>query len=114
MRGELIAYAGRAMDSQEPKYRFPAGFRKSQVLFNLHRAIATPASTVIIVEGFFDTFAVYQAGYPTVVALMGSSLSRHQADLLKQHFQQILVMLDDDTAGRQGATAIAEALMPDM
>ena len=23
-------------------------------------------------------------------------------------------MLDDDTAGRQGATAIAEALMPDM
>jgi DNA primase catalytic core, N-terminal domain/CHC2 zinc finger len=39
--GELIAYAGRAIDGQEPKYRFPAGFRKSLVLFNLHRAIAT-------------------------------------------------------------------------
>jgi len=112
--GELIAYAGRAIDGEEPKYRFPAGFRKSLVLFNLHRAVATNASTVIIVEGFFDTFAVHQAGYPTVVALMGSTLSRHQADLLKQHFERILVMLDDDTAGQQGATAVAEALTPAM
>ena len=112
--GELIAYAGRAIDGQEPRYRFPAGFRKSLVLFNLHRAVATNANTVIIVEGFFDTFAVHQAGYPTVVALMGSTLSRHQADLLKQHFQRILVMLDDDAAGRQGAAAVADALTPDM
>ena len=112
--GELIAYAGRAIDGQEPKYRFPAGFRKSLVLFNLHRAVATNASTVIIVEGFFDTFAVHQAGYPTVVALMGSTLSRHQADLLKQHFERIFVMLDDDTAGQQGASAVAEALTPAM
>src|SRR5438067_1782904 len=36
--GELIAYAGRAIDGHEPKYRFPAGFRKSLALFNLHRA----------------------------------------------------------------------------
>ena len=66
-------YAGRAIDGQEPKYRFPAGFRKSLVLFNLHRAIATHASTVIVVESFVDTIAVHQAGYP-VVGLMGSTL----------------------------------------
>jgi hypothetical protein len=60
--GKLVAYAGRAIDGQEPKYRFPAGFRKSLVLFNLHRAVATGARTVIVVEGFFDAIAVHQGG----------------------------------------------------
>jgi DNA primase len=64
--GDLVAYAGRAIDAREPKYRFPAGFRKSLVLFNLHRVIARKASTVIVVESFFDTIAVHQAGYPVV------------------------------------------------
>jgi DNA primase len=45
---------------------------------------------------------------------MGSTLSRHQADLLKQHFQRVFVILDDDTAGHQGVTAIAEALASTM
>jgi DNA primase len=109
-RAELIAYAGRAIDGQEPKYRFPAGFRKSLVLFNLHRAITTKTSTVIVVEGFFDAIAVHQAGYPTVVAMMGSTLSRYQADLLSSHFDRVIVMLDGDDAGRQGASAVAAAL----
>lgn len=108
--GELIAYAGRAIDGQEPKYRFPAGFRKSRVLFNLHRAIATNTSTVIVVEGFFDTIAVHQAGYPAVVALMGSTLSACQADLLVSHAEQALLMLDGDAAGQQGTDAILRLL----
>jgi len=36
-KGELLAYAGRSVDGSEPKYKFPSGFRKSLVLFNLHR-----------------------------------------------------------------------------
>ncbi|MGH9371237.1 MAG: toprim domain-containing protein [Vicinamibacterales bacterium] len=108
--GELVAYAGRAIDGQEPKYRFPRGFRKSVVLFNLHRVLKTAARTVIVVEGFFDAFAVHQAGFPAVVALMGSTLSRPQADLLTTHFDQVLLMLDGDDAGRHGAAAIASTL----
>jgi DNA primase len=53
-----------------------------------------------VVEGFFDTLAVHQAGYPMVVGLMGSALSRHQADLLATHFDRDLLMLDSDEAGR--------------
>jgi 5S rRNA maturation endonuclease (ribonuclease M5) len=108
--GELIAYAGRAVDGHEPKYQFPAGFRKSLVLFNLHRALKTGASTVIVVEGFFDALAVHQAGHPAVVALMGSALSRPQADLLTTHFDRVLLMLDGDEAGRHGAAAITTTL----
>jgi DNA primase len=38
----------------QPRYRFPSGFAKSEVLFNLHRAAAAGQQTVVIVEGFFD------------------------------------------------------------
>jgi hypothetical protein len=108
--GELIAYAGRTINGHEPKYRFPAGFRKSLVLFNLHRAIATKASTVLVVEGFFDAIAVHQAGYP-VVGLMGSTVSRHQADLLTGSFDRVVLMLDGDEAGQHGALSVAQALV---
>jgi DNA primase len=57
--GELVAYSGRAIDSTEPKYRLPAGFRKSHVLFNLHRAIQSCDYALILVEGFFDTFKIH-------------------------------------------------------
>jgi DNA primase len=109
-RGELVAYAGRAIDREEPRYRFPRGFRKSLVLFNLHRVLKTGARTVIVVEGFFDALAVHQAGYPAVVALMGSTLSRPQGDLLTTHFDRVLLMLDGDDAGRHGAAAITSTL----
>ncbi|MCA1559924.1 MAG: toprim domain-containing protein [Acidobacteria bacterium] len=108
--GDLIAYVGRAIGNEEPKYRFPAGFKKSHVLFNLHRARATGTREVIVVEGFFDTFAVDQAGCAAVVALMGSTLSRDQADLLCAHFERMLLMLDGDQAGRHGAATIADTL----
>ena len=72
-RGELVAYAGRAVDGRIPKYKVPGGFRKSLELYNLHRAMATSSKTVIVVEGYFDCVRVHQAGLPWVVGLMGSS-----------------------------------------
>ena len=88
-QGRLVAYAGRAVDGQEPKYRFPAGFRKSQVLFNLDRAIETGDNNAIVVEGFFDALKVHQAGHPAVVALMGSSFSQRQSELLLSRFASV-------------------------
>jgi DNA primase len=108
--GDLVAYIGRTPEDAIPKYRFPKGFRKSLVLFNLHRALATEARDVIVVEGFFDAFAVHQAGYPAVVALMGSTLSPYQADLLRTHFDRVLLMLDGDEAGRLGVATIIRTL----
>jgi hypothetical protein len=39
LEGALVAYVGRSIDAREPRYRFPTGFRKSHLLFNLHRAV---------------------------------------------------------------------------
>lgn len=112
-RGELVAYAGRAVDDSEPKYRFPSGFKKSEVLWNLDRVLTTPKGEepVIVVEGFFDTMKIHQAGLPRVVSLMGSSLSVVQATLVCQ-FARVALCLDGDEAGRQATQAIAAQLLP--
>jgi DNA primase len=105
--GELVAYAGRAVDGTEPRYKFPAGFHKSLELFNLHRVIGE--LSVVLVEGFFDCMKVTQAGFPCV-ALMGSTMSKVQEDLLAEHFGHVVVMLDGDEAGREASAEITDRL----
>ncbi len=101
--GELVAYAGRAVTDataeSNGRYKLPKGFEKSHVLFNLHRAKDSSARGLIVVEGFFDCFKVHQAGFPNVIALMGSSLSDHQEQLLLEHTDQLDLMFDGDDAG---------------
>jgi len=101
--GDLVAYAGRAVDDrlaeEKGKYRLPDGFKKSAVLFNLHRAKEHASRGLIVVEGFFDCFRVHQAGFPNVVALMGSALSDDQERLLIEHTDRLDLMFDGDDAG---------------
>ena len=106
--GELVAYAGRAIDGSEPRYKLPAGFHKSLELFNLHRLIrgTSMRRRVVVVEGFFDCIKLSEAGF-CCVALMGCSMSATQEGLLLRHFGGVWLMLGGDEAGRQ---ATAECL----
>ena len=113
-KGEVVAYAGRFPgDSGEdvPKYKLPQGFRKSQELFNIDRAIKEPADKpLVIVEGFFDAIKLHQNGYKKVVALMGSTLSAAQEELIREHIDstgKVIVMLDENEAGQAGRDDIA-------
>ena len=111
-RGELVAYVGRAIGGGEPKYKFPPGFKKTLVLYNLVRALKAPdARRVVVVEGFFGTMKVHQAGFPCVVGLMGSTLSEAQEKLLSEHFREAVLLLDGDEAGREGTAQIAARLV---
>jgi DNA primase len=109
VEGKVVAYAGRIPG--EPagdiaKYKLPQGFRKSLELFNIDRAIKESADIpLVIVEGFFDCMKLYQQGCRKVVALMGSTLSAVQEVLIRAHTNeqsQVIVMLDEDEAGRAG------------
>src|SRR5262249_35244337 len=100
--GELVAYAGRAIDDSEPKYKLPSGFHKSLVVYNLHRAIQRTREMVVVVEGYFGCAHVWKAGFPSV-ALMGCSLSERQEDLIAKHFRRVLLVLDGNKPGQQCA-----------
>ena len=108
--GRLVAYAGRSVDGRQPRYLFPAGFVKSQVLFNFHHAAAAGSDTVWVVEGFFDCLRVSQAGMESVVALMGTELYEHPAQLLAERFARVMLLLDGDEAGRKGSDRVAARL----
>ena len=109
-QGQWVAYAGRSVDGREPRYRFPAGFGKSPGLFNFHRAAATAGDTVIVGEGFFDCLRIRQAGWESVVALLGTELYEHPAELLRARFSRVQLLLDGDEAGRLGWDRVAARL----
>jgi len=115
--GKVVAYAGRFPGEPAegtPKYKLPQGFRKSQELFNIDRAGKEPADKpLVIVEGFFDCMKLHQSGYRKVIALMGSTMSAAQEELIKRHTDrnsQVIVMLDEDEAGKAGREDIAVRL----
>jgi DNA primase len=105
--GELVAYGGRwpgEPPEGEGKYKLPAGFHKSLVVFNLHRVRAlAQTQSLILVEGFFDCMRLWQAGIHNVVGLMGSTLSPEQEALIVEAAGPcgtVTLLFDEDEAGR--------------
>lgn len=118
-RGELVAYSGRYPGEPRegrPKYLLPSGFRKSHVVFNLNRAGGSAKENgLVVVEGFFDVFRVWQAGFHQVVAIMGSSLSERQGDLVAASVGpqgKVTLFLDQDDAGRTCMKQCLDELSP--
>ncbi len=115
--GELVAYAGRwvgtdaAIPEGEGKYKLPAGFHKGLVVFNAHR-VPEGTKRVILVEGFWSVFWLYQNGYGNVVSLMGSSILPEQVELLARRYKGVQVFFDGDDAGREGSRKVALELAP--
>lgn len=124
--GVLIGYAGRVIDDsaispKNPKYLFPGRretdgglveFRKSLFLYNGHQ-ITAPVDDLAVVEGFPSVWWLTQHGYPEVVAIMGSSASQEQLDLIVSKVNpqgRVWVMTDGDTAGIRCGNAICNAL----
>jgi len=117
-KGELIAYAGRYPGDppeNEPKYKFPPKFKKSLAVFNLNgvKDVAKD-KRLILVEGFFDVFKLWQAGFKNVVALMGTSMSDEQEKLIVEVIGEngkVVLMFDGDEAGAKATAEAVERLI---
>ena len=116
--GRVIAFGGRALDSSvgakylnSPETRL---FHKGAVLYNHHRA-RKPASdkgTVIAVEGYLDVIAMTAAGFPNVVAPLGTALTAEQCDLLWRVAPEPILCFDGDPAGRRAAFKAVGTVLP--
>jgi len=107
--GKTIGFGGRALAADdEPKYlNSPetAIYKKSYVLYNLHRAKETirKQDRVILVEGYMDAIGVTAAGVANVVASCGTSLTAQQVQAMKRHSARIAVNFDPDAPGANAA-----------
>ena len=113
--GKVIAFGGRAMGDDMPKYmnspETPV-YSKSNVLYHVDRAKEALRQNdfAILVEGYMDAIAVARAGFANVVASCGTSLAEPQVKLLGRFTRRVVVNYDPDTAG-QAATERSLALL---
>jgi DNA primase len=113
--GKVIAFGGRAMGDDTPKYMNSPEtpiYTKSTVLYHLDRAreALRQSDFAVLVEGYMDAIAVARAGIANVVASCGTSLAEHQIKLLGRFTRRVIVNYDPDTAG-QAATERSIALL---
>ncbi|MGC9952531.1 MAG: DNA primase [Bryobacteraceae bacterium] len=107
--GKTIAFGGRALDpADEAKYLNSAEspiYKKSAVLYNLHRAKdgIRRAERSVLVEGYMDAIGVFAAGVREVVASCGTALTARQVQALRKHSDKIVVNFDPDAAGAKAA-----------
>jgi DNA primase len=106
-RGRVLAFAGRTVRSDEPrKYvNTPESpvYTKGRVLFGLD--LARPAiderGHAVVMEGQFDVIVAHQYGVANAVASSGTALTPDQATLLKRYTDELILVFDNDRAGRE-------------
>ena len=100
--GKVIGFSGRILGDGEPKYlNSPetAVFSKSRNLFAMNLAKKSKSGYIILSEGNIDVVSLYQAGFDSAVASLGTSLTREQASLIQRYTSQVIIAYDNDTAG---------------
>lgn len=104
--GHVVGFTGRVYDGDyTPKYlnsKETSIFRKGNILFNYHRArdAIRTQKKVIMVEGNMDAIRMYVSGLQNTIALMGTSLTTEQVVLLQKLRVPVLLMFDNDEAGK--------------
>lgn len=114
---QVVAFSGRTYKTEDKNAKYinspqTAVFTKSNVLYNLNRALVEVKTTqrLVLFEGYMDVIAAYKANIKDAVASMGTSLTRDQVRLLKRYTNNVTICYDGDSAGLD-ATLRAEQLL---
>ena len=77
-------------------------FNKSQNLYALNFAKNAGEKRLILAEGYMDVIALHQAGFPTAVATLGTSLTTEQARLIARYAQEAVICVRQRRRGPKG------------
>lgn len=105
---DVIGFGGRTLSDGTPKYLNSSDspvFNKSRVLYGIHETgkFIRAEDRAIVVEGYMDAIALYTAGIKNVVAILGTAFTPDHAKILKRYTQNVVMLLDGDKAGLDGA-----------
>lgn len=112
-RGRVVAFGGRIIAQGEPKYlNSPETvlFHKSKELYGFYEVCQEnrQPAYIIVVEGYLDVLALFQADIPYAVATLGTATSVDQILRLLSVTQEIVFCFDGDAAGRKAAWRVLE------
>lgn len=98
-----------------PKFLFFSkdGFDKRYFFYNYHRAIdrAKLTGCLFLVEGQGDVWKLYESGVFNAMSIFGKTISKEQEyKLLKMPITHIIILTDNDQAGRESKTQIQRQL----
>jgi|TARA_B110000240_G_scaffold29029_1_gene30701 DNA primase len=107
-RSNIIAFGGRALDKSNIKYINSSEnklFKKGYNLYNLDLAIEKnhKIDDLIIVEGYMDVISLYQNGFETTVAPLGTALTNPQIEKAWRYCKSPIICFDGDVAGNKAA-----------
>ena len=107
MQGRVVAFGGRSLDGQEPKYlNSPESevFEKGKMLFAFDKASSNirKRDKAVVVEGYFDVISLHSKGITNSVASLGTALNKYQISQLCRctDNKNIIINFDSDNAGR--------------
>jgi len=103
----LVGIIGRSVEGK--RFKNSDNLPRSLTMFNLHRAKKISA-TIIVCESSFDAIRIHQAGYPNVIATLGSGISKENLQNLNRYSSSIIIATDADEAGRKLGMEIATKL----
>jgi DNA primase len=103
IRWDIVALAGRIIDTGEPKYLNSQAspiYDKSSILYWLFegRNEITKKNFVIITEWYMDTIALHQAWFKNTVCVSGTALTEKHISMIKKLTQKIYLCFDNDQA----------------
>ena len=110
IQGRVIGFGGRGIRESEisrGKYKNTNDtflFNKRFNLYGLNVAKEQKQKNalpnLVVVEGYMDVIAMYQAGFRRAVASMGTSLTKEQAYLMSRLTDTVYICYDGDAAGQ--------------
>lgn len=115
-RGRTIAFGGRVLGDGHPKYINTAEtpvYTKGEHLYGFDRSRneIRREGEALLVEGYMDLVSLAAAGFPNVVASLGTALTPEQAALLASRTQRVLILYDSDSAGLKATFRVADVLL---
>ncbi len=106
IRGNVVAFGGRVLDSSQPKYMNSPEtevYQKGKHLYALNFAKSACSRQLILSEGYMDVISLHQSGIINSVAPLGTALTENQGRLLKKYTEEIVLSFDSDSAGQAAA-----------
>ncbi len=121
-QGRIVAFGGRIYKTNDKNAKYLNSgendfFKKGNILFNFNRAknnIGKNKNNIyqplIIVEGYMDAITLWQYGFKTAVAPLGTSITENHLKKIFNYCQEPIFVFDNDNAGKKATIRACEII----